>query len=106
MRYHRTVSPLVQLVRRAAEGDGTAWEHLVRHYQEFAAAIHEATKTNDDEPLEDPPGPGPETGEILRAAERTQNASNAVASLPLRWQQLLQLLVPDPPAQDPRQQGK
>ncbi len=40
----------------------------------------------------------PEVDERLLAAERTQDVRDAVSSLPLRWQQLLAMLMADPPA--------
>ena len=91
------------LLRRAASGDGRAWERLVSHYEELVAVIHGAGMT-DDETVRGLPGDGPQTGESLRAAAQT--AGNAPSCLPPRWRQLLQLLSADPSAQHVRQPGR
>jgi RNA polymerase sigma factor (sigma-70 family) len=41
---------------------------------------------------------GPEIDERLLAAERAQSVREALSSLPWRWQQMLELLMADPPA--------
>jgi RNA polymerase sigma factor (sigma-70 family) len=41
---------------------------------------------------------GPEIDERLLAAERAQSVREALACLPVRWQQMLELLMADPPA--------
>jgi RNA polymerase sigma factor (sigma-70 family) len=41
---------------------------------------------------------GPEIDEGLLAAERAQSVREALSSLPRRWQQMLELLMADPPA--------
>ncbi len=79
------------LVWRAANGDGTAWERLVSHYEELAVAIHGASLASDDGSLRELAGHGT-AHESLRAADRAQAAGNAASSLPPRWRQLLQLL--------------
>ena len=110
MGHQKTTDALeaVRLVRRAADGDGLAWDRLVDQYQELVAAMHGIKMANDDQPLRETARHGPQTDALLRAAERAQTVGDALSSLPLplRWQQLFQLLLADPPGQHPRQQGK
>lgn len=93
-----------RLVRRAADGDGQAWERLIGHYRELVVAIHGDQMASDEETLQEAPGPGPKIDGPLRATKRTQPVGDVLLSLPLRWQQLLQLLLADPAGQHPRQQ--
>jgi hypothetical protein len=86
------------LVCRAANGDGTAWERLVSHYDELVVGAA-GVKLANGEIVWALARHGPKTDESLRAADRVRATGNALASLPLRWQRLLQLLSADPFAQ-------
>jgi hypothetical protein len=96
----------VRLVGLAADGDIGAWECLVEHFQEFVAALSEGGLANDDEARQDPPGHGPINHVRLCATERTQTASDALLSLPPRWQQLIHLLMAGPPAPRPVEESR
>ncbi len=152
-RWDETVDALdaADLVGRAAEGDGWAWERLVDRYERLiwavtrdfkliesdAADVTQVTwlrllehihrldqpgrvgswlattarreclrnlaarkKTvlaSDDDAFEQTTGHGPEVDEPLLAAERAQEIRDALSCLPPRWQQLLHMLMADPP---------
>jgi RNA polymerase sigma factor (sigma-70 family) len=141
-----------QLVRRAAEGDRTAWERLVDKYARLIWAITRdfklgesdaadvaqttwlrllehidrieypdrvgswiaATARNeclrslaarkrvvlarDEVTLDSVASSDAEVDEGLLAAERAEVVREAVSRLPPRWQQLMELLMADPPA--------
>ncbi len=144
---------VAQLVRRAADGDHGAWEHLVDQYSRLIWAMtrdfrlpesdaadvvqatwlrllehidrieyperigswlattarHECLRhvaagkrvvliQNDDAPLADALSHQPAVDERLLADERAQEVREALTSLPSRWQELLELLMADPPA--------
>jgi len=151
-RAHDVGLDVALLVRRAAEGDGSAWERLVGQYQrllwsitrEFklvesdAADVAQATwlrlfenihrlehpdrvgswlattarheclrslaarkkvvLTQDDGAYGHMAAAEPEIDEQLLADERAQLVREALTRLPRRWQQLLELLMADPPA--------
>lgn len=54
--------------------------------------------TSDDTPLDGVALHEPEVDERLLAEERAQTVREALSRLPWRWQQLLELLMADPPA--------
>ena len=142
---------VVRVVRRAAEGDGWAWERLVEQYSRLIWAMTRDFKLVESDAndvaqatwlrllehidrLENPariaswlaitarreclrtltarnrfvlvhdtadlghPADGPEIDERLLADERAQAVRQAVSRLPGHWQQLVQLLMADPPA--------
>lgn len=143
---------IADLVQRAGQGDGWAWERLVDQYgriiwavtrdfrlgESDAADVAQATwlrlfehihrleypdrvgswlavtarreclrsvaarkrvvLVHDDGELHDVPAHGPEVDERLLAAERAQAVREALSDLPSQWQQMLQLLMADPPA--------
>ena len=53
---------------------------------------------SDESGLDQVPAPEPDIDEGLLAVERAQDVRDALSCLPRRWQQLLQLLMTDPPA--------
>jgi RNA polymerase sigma factor (sigma-70 family) len=109
---------------RLAESDGAdvaqvTWLHLLEHIDRLdrpdrvgswlaTTARHECLRrlaagkkfvlANDDTAFESAFAHEPEVDERLLAAERTQDVREALASLPPRWQQLLAMLMADPPA--------
>ena len=143
---------VTRLVRRAAEGEGWAWEHLVDQYARLIWAITRdfklvesdaadvaqvtwlrllehidriehpdrlgswlaATARNeclrnlaarkkvvlaeDNVTLEGVAAHGPDIDERLLAAERAQVVREALSRLPRKWQEMLELLMADPPA--------
>jgi RNA polymerase sigma factor (sigma-70 family) len=143
---------VTRLVRRAAEGDRSAWEHLVDQYARLIWAITRdfklvesdaadvaqvtwlrllehidriehpdrlgswlaATARNeclrnlaarkkvvlaeDNVTLEGVAAHAPDIDERLLAAERAQVVREALSCLPHKWQQMLELLMADPPA--------
>ena len=143
---------VTRLVRRAAEGERWAWEHLVDQYARLIWAITRdfklvesdaadvaqvtwlrllehidriehpdrlgswlaATARNeclrnlaarkkvvlaeDNVTLEGVAAHGPDIDERLLAAERAQVVREALSRLPRKWQQMLELLMADPPA--------
>lgn len=139
------------LLRRAAEGDGRAWERLVGQFSRLVWAVTRDFKlmesdaadvaqitwlrllehinrieqpervgswlattarneclrslaarkkmmlADQDGAFEDIASRGPDIDEGLLAAERAESVRDALSCLPRRWQQLLQLLMADPP---------
>jgi len=142
---------VTRLVRRAADGDRQAWEHLVDQYSRLiwaitrdfklvesdAADVAQATwlrllehidriehpdrlgswlaatarneclrnlavrkkvvLAGDNVTLEGVAAHEPEVDERLLAAERAQLVREALSRLPRKWQQMLELLMADPP---------
>jgi RNA polymerase sigma factor (sigma-70 family) len=72
----------------------TARNECLRHL----AARKRVVLTEDDVAFEGAAGPMPAVDERLLAAERAQSVREALACLPWRWQQMLELLMADPPA--------
>jgi len=62
------------------------------------AARKKVILAKDDIVLEEAAAPEPEIDEGLLSAERSQMVREALASLPWRWQRMLELLMADPPA--------
>lgn len=62
------------------------------------AARKKVILAKDDIVLESAAEPEPEIDEGLLSAERSQMVREALASLPWRWQRMLELLMADPPA--------
>ncbi len=62
------------------------------------AARKKVVLTDEDHIPQDAPARQPEIDERLLAAERAQTVRDALSYLPPRWQQLLHLLMADPPA--------
>ena len=71
----------------------TARNECLRHVmaRKRIVLIHE------DAEFDDSSGLGPEVDEALLAAERAEVVRAALAHLPTQWQQLLELLMADPP---------
>lgn len=61
------------------------------------AARKKVVLANDDDTLQEAAAHRPEIDERLLAAERAQTVRDALSRLPPRWQQLLELLMADPP---------
>jgi len=109
---------------RLAESDAadvaqTTWLRLLEHIDRIehpdrvaswlaATARHECLRSlaarkkvvlgHDEEHLETVVAPGPEVDERLLADERAQVVREALTRLPREWQQLLEMLMADPPA--------
>jgi RNA polymerase sigma factor (sigma-70 family) len=62
------------------------------------AARKKTVLVDDDLALNDAAAHQPEVDERLLAEERAQTVRAAIARLPLQWQQLIELLMADPPA--------
>src|SRR5580704_2994567 len=103
-------SNITALVRRAATGDMQAWNLLVDQYGRLIWSItarneclrHVAARkrlvlVHEDAEFDGVDHHGPEVDEALLAAERAQVVREAMAHLPAQWQQLLELLMADPP---------
>ncbi len=143
---------IAQLVKRAAAGEGWAWERLMDRYARLIWAItrefrltesdaadvaqatwlrllehidrinypdrigswlvttarHECLRhlaagnrvllADDDQLFGGIAAPQPDVDERILADERAQDVREALSRLPRRWQQLLELLMADPPA--------
>lgn len=73
----------------------TARHECVRN---LAARKKAVPLASDDDTLPEVPAHGPEIDESLLAAELAQTVREALSCLPPRWQELLDLLMADPPA--------
>lgn len=103
----------------AADVAQVTWMRLLEHINRLdhpnrvgswlaATARHECLRSlaarkkvmlgQDDDALEGVAAHGPEVDERLLAAENAENVRKALSSLPPRWQQLLEMLMADPPA--------
>ncbi|HLK01168.1 MAG TPA: sigma-70 family RNA polymerase sigma factor [Streptosporangiaceae bacterium] len=103
----------------AADVAQTTWLRLLEHIHRIehpdrigswlaATARHECLRNlarqkrvllgHDEEDLEGVAAHGPEVDERLLADERAQVVREALSCLPGRWQQLLEMLMADPPA--------
>jgi RNA polymerase sigma factor (sigma-70 family) len=103
----------------AADVAQTTWLRLLEHIDRLeypdrvgswlaATARHECLRNlaahkkvvlgHDEEDLSGVAAPEPEVDERLLAAERAQVVREALTRLPRRWQQLLEMLMADPPA--------
>jgi RNA polymerase sigma factor (sigma-70 family) len=71
----------------------TARNECLRH----VAARKKILLVHEDEEFDGADHHGAEVDEALLAAERAQVVRNAMAHLPSQWQQLLELLMVDPP---------
>lgn len=72
----------------------TARRECLRH----VAARKKVVLVQDDGDLHGVPADGPEVDERLLADERARAVREALSDLPSQWQQMLQLLMADPPA--------
>jgi RNA polymerase sigma factor (sigma-70 family) len=72
----------------------TARNECLRH----VAARKRIVLVHEDDEFDTADHHGPEVDEELLAAERAQVVRDAMACLPAQWQQLLELLMADPPA--------
>jgi len=72
----------------------TARHECLRHL----AAGKKVMLVQDDDDLKDVAAHQPEVDERLLADERARAVREAMTSLPSRWQQLIELLMADPPA--------
>jgi len=72
----------------------TARRECLRH----VAARKRVVLVHDDDDLHDVVAHGPAVDERLLADERAQEVREALSDLPGQWQQMLQLLMADPPA--------
>jgi RNA polymerase sigma factor (sigma-70 family) len=72
----------------------TARRECLRHL----AARKKVVLVQDDGDLNNVPAHGPEVDERLLTDERIQAVREALSGLPSQWQQMLQLLMADPPA--------
>jgi RNA polymerase sigma factor (sigma-70 family) len=72
----------------------TARNECLRHVsaRKRIVLVHENVELEHAEPQ------GPEVDEALLAAERAEHVRAAMSHLPAQWQQLLELLMADPPA--------
>jgi RNA polymerase sigma factor (sigma-70 family) len=61
------------------------------------AARKKVVLANDDDTLQEVPAHGPEMDEGLLVAELAQTVRDVLSCLPPRWQQLVELLMADPP---------
>lgn len=71
----------------------TARNECLRH----VAARKRIILVHEDAQFDDADGQWPEVDEALLAAERAEGVRAAMAQLPVQWQQLLELLMADPP---------
>ena len=103
----------------AADVTQVTWLRLLEHIDRLnhpdrvgswlaATARHECLRSvaarkrvvlaHDDDALDGVAAPEPEIDERLLAAENAENVRRAMSCLPRRWQQLLEMLMADPPA--------